>query len=132
ALPAHPLDDLALSLAVRAGRHAHELPQHRPLYSPHLARAAARPAAHRRRAVLRPGAAARVARVHDRDIERLARAFRDLGHRQRDPDADVTAPPPAAPPPAARAPPAEQVLEPEPAEVAHEDLQRVREVEPAE
>src|SRR5690606_28569552 len=81
ALGALPLDDLALALAVRARRHAHELPQHRALHAPHLAGAAARRAPYRRRAVLRPAAAAFLARVQHLDLERLARTLRDLGHR---------------------------------------------------
>src|SRR5690606_1545963 len=132
ALRAQALNDLAFALAVGARRDAHELPQHRPLDPPHLARTTARPATDQRRPVLRTRAAARLARVQHLDLGRLPRTLRDLGERQRDPDADVAAPPPAASCPAARAPAAEQVLEAEAAEVAHEDLEGVREVEAAE
>src|SRR5690606_38741500 len=127
---AHLNDAMAVAPARRARRHAHQLAEDRALDATDLARAAARQAPVRRRAALRARAAARVARVEQPDPQRLARTGRDFLQRQRHLDLRVRAPALARtlPPRAA----AEQVVQPECAEIAHEDVQRLGEIEAAE
>src|SRR5690606_32357749 len=130
-------DHASLALARPARLHTHELAEDRPLHVPLLAG----PAAHRAR--LRCGswlgarAVARLARVEQGDPDRFRDARGDLGQSELQPHTHRL-PLPGRRPLTAGAPHAEQVLDAReaaatpPAEIAHEDLDRVREVEAAE
>src|SRR5690606_38926148 len=123
------LDQLTLTTACGARRDARHLAHDRTLHGPQLARAAARPAPPDPCAACRPRARARGAWVHDRNPDRPLHARRHIRQRQAKARPHVRTPPARSPTPPARTP-AEQVLEPAaPAEIPHEDFERVREAD---
>ena len=134
ALGAGLADHRALARAARARRDGHELAEYRARRAPHLAGSAAGGAGRGARPVLPAGPAARSAAVQGAQPHRLNGTFRDLVERQLQRDLQILAALAVAPGALATA---EEGIEPsQPAEVAHEDVERlgeveVREVEPS-
>src|SRR3989442_729654 len=136
-LGAHPPVALALGAgledhgpvarAARAGRHGEKLPEHRARRAPHLARPAARAARRGLRARRRARAAARGAAFQGPHFDGLGRPGRHLGERQLEADLQVLAAVMLAP--GALAAPEQGVEPAQPAEVAHEDVERLGQVE---
>src|SRR5439155_19219929 len=117
----------ALARAARARRDRHELAEYRARRSPHLAGSAAGGAGRGARPVLPAGPAARSAAVQGAQPHRLNGTFRDLVERQLQRDLQILAALAVAPGALATA---EEGIEPsQPAEVAHEDVERLGEVE---
>src|SRR5438034_16251 len=130
ALGAGVEDDGPFPGAAGAGRDRDELAEHGPGGASHLAAPAARAAGRRARARLRAGAAARRAALEGAHPDRLGGARGDLVERELESDLEILAA--VAVPPRALAA-AEEGIEPaQPAKVAHEDVERFRQVEVAE
>src|SRR5262245_332434 len=119
--------DLAFAVARRARRNRHELSEEGPLCAAHFAGPVARRAPLRLRARLGAAAVATVARIENLDIDLLIDARGDFGQRERDRDLDVGAAARSAA--VARAAPEHLLEATEPAEVAHENAKRLRQID---
>ena len=120
-------DHAALARAAGARRDRHELPEHRARGAPHLAGPATRLAGDGVRRRLRPGSAARGAAVQGAQPHGLGGAARHLVERELQRDLQVLPPVALAAGPLAAA---EEGVEPaQSAEVAHEDVERLGEIE---
>src|SRR5690606_22901648 len=121
-------DDLPFAVALRTRLHRHHLAEERTLHATHLACTATRLAAHWLRPRRRAGARAGAADVVEAHLQRFLRTGRDFLERERDVRAHVR---PASRTCAAARTGARHAAEDvtQPAEVAHEDLERVAEIE---
>src|SRR6185437_523033 len=112
----------------RAGRHGDELPEERALRAPHLADARTSRAHLRLRSWFGPGALAPIARIEETDRDLLVDARRDVGEREWHSHLHVLAGTRTVAVAACRR--AEHLLQSaEPAEIPHEDPERLGEVD---